>query len=148
MDKNTEEMFAPHYPLLSAGCKACCSLPTLACCPISLSDLWLPHSLLETNNCIVVNTCVSLVHLPVDLGLEGNVGYLLVAQGLLLFIGWLLDEAGCVLVAQGLLMDLSCFILKAKNFRPRSLGFKLILDLMEMTVWTMIFDKSGHFAVW
>ena len=68
---------------------------------------------LETKNCIVVKPCMLLVHLPVGLGLEGNVGLALVAQGLLLVLGWLL-------------MDLSCFILKVKNFRPGSYDFKLI----------------------
>ena len=66
-----------------------------------VTDLWLPLSLHETKNCIVVNPCVFLVHLPVDFGLEGNVGCVLVAQGLLLVIDWLLDEEVCVLVAQG-----------------------------------------------
>ena len=43
--------------------------------------------------------CVLLFHLYVDLALVGNGGYVLVAQGLLLVLDWLLDEAGCVLVA-------------------------------------------------
>jgi len=105
---------------------------------VIVADLWLLHGLLETKNCIVVKPCVLLVHLPVDLRLEGNVRYALIAQGLLLVIGWLLDEEVCVLVAQGLLMALSCFFLKVKNFRPGSYSFKFILDLMEMTVCTII----------
>ena len=85
-----------------------------------------------------------LVHLPVDLRLEGNVRYVLLAQWLLLVLGCLLDEAVCVLVAQGLLMDLSCFILKVQNFVPGSYGFKLILDLVEMTIWTVYHLNNKH----
>ena len=60
--------------------------------------------------------CMLLFHLYDDLGIVGNGRYVLVAQGLLLVLGWLLDEAGYVLVAQGLLMVLSSFVLKVNNF--------------------------------
>ena len=43
-------------------------------------------------------------------------------SGLLLGLGWLLDEAGCGLVAQRLLMVLCSFVLKVKNFRLGSYG--------------------------
>ena len=93
MHKDTDEMFDPpsSFALLSTA----------------------PQAFLISDSL----TLVLLFHLYVDLGLVGNGGYVLVAQGLLRVHGRLLDEAGCVLVSQGLPMVLSCFVLKVKFFR-------------------------------
>ena len=99
MQKDTDEMFDPpsSFALLSTA----------------------PQAFLISDSL----TLVLLFHLYVDLGLVGNGRYLLVAQGLLRVLGWLLEGSGCVLVDQRLPMVLSCFVLKVNNFRPGSYGF-------------------------
>ena len=50
---------------------------------------------------------------------------MLVAQGLLRVLGWLLDEAGCVLVARGLPMVLCSFVLKVVRLESCGIDFGL-----------------------